>query len=284
MGNRVSRLRIMMILAAAMLLISSCASLSRSGVGRVKHYTVESARLPQAFDGCRVAFVSDIHYPSLFDEKRLGKLVSCLNGLEADMLLLGGDYVTENDSIDALFGALGKVETLHGIYAVLGNHERGNATLVGRAMEENGIVLLADSMMYVSCNGDSLCLAGVSDSFSDDWSPFVSQVSSGSGFVILLAHTPDYAERTSTAADLVLSGHTHGGQVTLFGMYTPVKNSAYGKRFLRGLNRTGNGVPVITTNGVGTSRRKVRFCVPSEIVVVTLRRACQNGISQDAVK
>ena len=86
---------------------------------------------------------------------------------------------------------------------------------------------------------------------------------------------PDFAQDVRIACDLVLSGHTHGGQVSLLRLCTPVKNSKYGMRFLRGLNRTDEGVPVITTNGVGTSRRKVRFCVPSEVVVVTLRRASQ---------
>jgi predicted MPP superfamily phosphohydrolase len=91
--------------------------------------------------------------------------------------------------------------------------------------------------------------------------------------VILLAHDPECRWNLRKYKwDLLLSGHTHGGQVSLFGIYTPFKNSAYGSRFLRGRNRTTGGVDVITTNGVGTSRRKVRFCVPSEIVVVTLLR------------
>ena len=116
-------------------------------------------------------------------------------------------------------------------------------------------------------------MAGVRDSFVCD-SVATSAVSNdvSEAFVILLAHTPDYAERSQSRADLVLSGHTHGGQVSLFGIYTPVKNTGYGTRFLRGLNKTTYGSTIITTNGVGTSRRKVRFCVPSEIVIITLER------------
>ena len=71
---------------------------------------------------------------------------------------------------------------------------------------------------------------------------------------------------------LALSGHTHGGQVTLLGLYVPVKKSRYGNRFLSGLNYTDENVPVVTSNGLGTSRRKIRFCAPSDIVFVTLRR------------
>lgn len=262
-----------MLSAAVMLLISSCATLSGSGVGRVKEYVVESDRLPGSFDGFRVAFVSDLHYPSLFNARRLGKLVKRLEAIAPDALLLGGDYVTDNDSIDALFSSLASVEPPFGIFAVLGNHERRNEEFIAHSMKEHGIVLLADTVMPVSRDNDTIFLAGVYDSFRyDSLAVQPSETLPDSLFTILLCHTPDYAERSGSTADLVLSGHTHGGQVTLFGMYTPVKNSAYGTRFLRGLNRTSSGSTIITTNGVGTSRRKVRFCVPSELVYVTLKK------------
>ena len=272
MSRILSRSRKYMLLAAVMLLISSCATLSRNGVGRIKEYTIASDRLPLAFDGCRIAFVSDIHYPSLFGKERLPKLVACLDRLEPDILLLGGDYVTDIDSIDALFDAIADVTPTMGTYAVLGNHERKNEAAIRRSMNEHGIVLLADSSALIYNDDATLCVAGVYDSFDHDslrWQPLDN--SSQDAFVVLLAHTPDYAEATSVKADLVLSGHTHGGQVSLFGLYTPVKNSVYGNRFLSGMNTTSNGTAVITANGVGTSRRKVRFCAPSEVVVITLR-------------
>lgn len=266
-----SRLWSIVILAAVMLLISSCASLSSTGVGRVKHYVVENRQLPQAFDGFRLAFISDIHYPSLFGKSRLPKLVNALEGIEADMLLLGGDYVTDNDSIDALFAALGSVDVPYGIFAVLGNHERNNGAAIMSSMDKFGIRVLGDSICTLERDGESIFVAGVMDSFSEGPRLCPAGLVAQEEFVILLAHTPDYAERVSSPADLVLSGHTHGGQVSILGVYTPVKNSIYGSRFLKGRNVTTAGSVMITTNGVGTSRRKLRFCVPSEIVVVELR-------------
>lgn len=273
MKRRTSWLLSIMLSAAAMLLISSCATLSSSGVGRIKEYCIESDRLPESFDGCRVAFVSDIHYPSLFTAKRLGKLVSSLEGMQPDLLLLGGDYVTDNDSISALFSALSAVEPRCGTFAVLGNHERKNAPLIAQAMEMHGVVLLADDVARLGTDEEPLFIAGIHDSFSCD-SAMLQRVNGleDKGFVILLAHTPDYAERSSVGADVVLSGHTHGGQVSLLGLYAPVKNTQYGNRFLCGRNVTTAGTTVITTNGVGTSRKKVRFCVPSEVVLLTLKR------------
>jgi predicted MPP superfamily phosphohydrolase len=221
--------------AAAMLLILSCASLSSSGVGRIKHYVVESDRLPVSFDGYSVAFISDIHYPSLFTHKRLAKLVRKLRNENPDMLLLGGDYVTDNSYISELFDSLSTVHPSDGTFAVLGNHARRNSALVADAMAKCGIELLCDDVVYVTRDGSSIALFGVEDSFAYDTLAVASTgVVSDSLFTVLLCHTPDYAEQTSATADLVLSGHTHGGQVTLMGIYTPVKNSVYGSVFCVG--------------------------------------------------
>ena len=92
-------------------------------------------------------------------------------------------------------------------------------------------------------------------------------------FVILLTHTPDYVEdMIAGRVDLALAGHTHGGQVTLFGLYAPVTASKYGTRFRTGLRHNSKGVPIIISNGLGTSRRPVRFCAPTDITIVTLCR------------
>lgn len=261
------------ILAAVMLLISSCASLSPNGVGRVKRYTFAEESVPEEFDGWKFAFVSDLHYPSLFTPKRLGKLVRRLQKESPDALLLGGDYVTDNDSIDALFKSLSAVKTSLGTYAVLGNHDKRNEPMIRKAMGENGVMLLDGTIRYmIFDDGGELGIAGVYDSFADDtlFAQYMERANDPD-FLILLTHNPDFVERHSLTADLAFAGHTHGGQVSLFGLYTPVKNTRYGRRFLRGRNRTTNGTTMITTNGVGTSRRKVRFCVPSEIVLVTLK-------------
>lgn len=253
--------------------LSSCATLSPNGVGRVKRYTYADEAVPCGFDEYKIAFISDLHYPSLFTHKRLEKLVRRLKSENADILLLGGDYVTSDDYLNELFDSLAAVKPVDGVFAVLGNHERRYKESALQAMEDFDIVLLADSVVAIERASDSIYLAGIYDSFVYD-SLVVQPTESvnGEAFVMLLCHTPDYAERSSTTADIVFSGHTHGGQVSLFGLYTPVKNTQYGKRFLRGMNKASSGASVITTNGVGTSRRKVRFCVPSEIVFVTLKK------------
>ena len=275
LGTRVKSLMkninaILFLIAA--LLLSSCASLSPNGVGRVKRYIFADEDIPEAFNGYKVAFVSDIHYPSLFTQKRLGKLTRRLQKESPDVLLLGGDYVTSVAYMDELFDSLSAVNPADGVFAVLGNHERRHKEITEHAMHGYGISLLVDTVVAIERGTDAIYLAGIYDSFVyDSLVVQPAETASDESFVMLLCHTPDYAERSSTTADIVFSGHTHGGQVSFLGLYTPVKNTQYGNRFLRGMNRTTSGATVITTTGVGTSRRKVRFCVPSEIVFVTLK-------------
>lgn len=263
-----------LILAAAMLLISSCATLSPNGVGRVKRYTFAEESVPKELDECKIAFISDLHYPSLFTHKRLGKLVHRLQKESPDILLLGGDYVTDSDSIDVLFESLSAAMPRWNTFAVLGNHDKRNEELIRQAMGKYGIYLLdgvAVRTEFLDIGG-GYTVAGPYDSFAND-TLFVQYMEcvEDSEFVIFVSHTPDFVERHSITADLAFAGHTHGGQVSLLGLYTPVKNTRYGRRFLRGRNKTTNGATMITTNGVGTSRRKLRFCVPSEMVIVTLK-------------
>lgn len=262
-----------MLFVITALLLSSCASLSPNGVGRIKHHGFADEAVPEEFNGYKIAFISDIHYPSLFNRKRLEKLTGRLRKESPDLLLLGGDYVTSEIYLNELFDSLSAVNPKDGIYAVFGNHERRYKDAAMQAMHDFDVNLLADTVVTIERVPDVIYLAGIYDSFVyDSLVVQPAELVDNDAFVMLLCHTPDYAERSSTTADLVFSGHTHGGQVSLFGLYTPVKNTQYGKRFLRGMNRTTSGASVITTTGVGTSRRKVRFCVPSEIVIVTLMR------------
>ena len=117
-------------------LLSSCATASFSkykGVGRVKRYDFYSAQLPDSFDGFRVAFASDFHFESRFTARRLPGMCRALRSLDADVLLLGGDYRGRNGGdVTQLFQALKTVETPCGTYAVMGNHERGEADSLAR--------------------------------------------------------------------------------------------------------------------------------------------------------
>lgn len=272
-----NRLGLLLLLLIS-LLLSSCATATFShypGVGRIKQYEVVSEQLPPAFDGFRIAFATDFHYESKFTAKRLPQAIRALQATDADLLLLGGDYIGDSTTaVDTLFAALGSLRPSCGSYGVLGNHDykKGYAEVVA-AMQQHGIGLLEHASTTIRRGNDSLVICGVRNPFDlkqNGVSP--SQSYPENAFVVLLTHTPDYAEDVDVShADLVLAGHTHGGQVSLFKCYTPAKGySKYGDRFLTGLKRNSAGVPILISNGLGTSRRKVRLFTPSEVVVITL--------------
>ena len=281
--------RIALLLLSA-LLLASCTSIRYAGVNRIRDYDITSPRLPEAFDGYRIAFASDFHLKSKFKERQLRGTVKALQALAPDVLMLGGDYQEGCEYVGPLFDELAKATPPDGIYAVLDNNDYERCTQhIRETMLEYGIILLEDSTAFIHRGADSIIVWGAnayagryptaSRKNNDDSSAQIRNHKSGiinsSDFVILLTHTPDYVEDTNiSGVDLALAGHTHGGQVTLFGLYSPITASKYGNRFRTGLRHNSQDIPVIISGGLGTSRRNIRFCAPTDIIVVTLQ-ACR---------
>lgn len=249
-------------------LFTSCATI------RVKTYDFANHDIPSAFDSCKVAFVSDLHYKSLLKEKGLNKLVKILKNEAPDVLLLGGDYQEGCSYVEPLFTALGTVRPPLGTYAVLGNndYERCYDEILEQ-MRLNDIHLLEHKTDTLWRKQQFILVSGIRNPFDmekNGTSPTTQLAKSD--FVIMLVHTPDYAERVNIEnTDLVLAGHTHGGQIRILG-YAPIVPSRYGRRFLKGFKHTSAGVPVIITNGVGTSQKNIRIGAKAEVVMITLIR------------
>lgn len=244
-------------------------------VNRIKEYEFTHRDIPAAFDGCRLAFVSDLHYRSLLKEQGLKDVTRLLNDLHPDALLIGGDLHEGCGFVPVVVAALGEVKTPLGTYAVLGNNDyEACYDDIVRELKLHDIHLLEHKVDTLKRGGAQILIAGIRNSFDlvqNGQSPTIDL--SPDDFVILLTHTPDYAEDVPiTNTDLALAGHTHGGQVTLFGLYAPIVPSHYGQRFLTGLKYNSQGTPIIITNGIGTSNKKIRLFAPSEVVMITLRK------------
>jgi predicted MPP superfamily phosphohydrolase len=281
--------RIALLLLSA-LLLASCTSIRYAGVNRIRDYDITSPRLPEAFDGYRIAFASDFHLKSKFKERQLRGTVKALQALAPDVLMLGGDYQEGCEYVGPLFDELAKATPPDGIYAVLGNNDYERCTQhIRETMLEYGIILLEDSTAFIHRGADSIIVWGANayagryatsperkSTERRNGTPELrdqrSETKEPASFIILLTHTPDYIEEPkASVADLALAGHTHGGQVTLLGLYAPVTASKYGMRYRTGLKHNRQGIPIIISNGLGTSRRNIRFCAPTDIVVVTLQ-------------
>lgn len=269
------------LLSLLIMALTSCTSIRYTGVGRIRDYEISSPNVPPSFNGYRIAFASDFHLESKFKERQLHGTVKALQATAPDVLLLGGDYQEGCEYVLPLLAELGRVVTPDGTFAVLGNNDYERCTeLIRRAMREQGMTLLEDTIATLYRGEDSITLWGA-NAYAGRYptAPKKSSISTRdtsideNSFTILLTHTPDYVEDTDVSGvDLALAGHTHGGQVTLFGLYAPITASKYGSRFRTGLRRNSQGVPIIISGGLGTSRRNIRFCAPTDIIIVTLRR------------
>jgi len=240
---------------------------------RTRRYEYTSADVPPSFDGLTVVLVADIHHGPFFSRPRVSNLVERINDLQPDLVLLGGDYVHRSpDYIEPVFSELAKIRAPLGVFGVLGNHDHWEgAELVRRSAQDAGIRLLDNDALWIERGDSRIKLGGVGDLYAgrQDLAPTVGDVEDGD-LVMLLSHNPDYTEQLGDQpVDLVFSGHTHGGQVTLFGLWAPVVPSRYGQKYRSGRIHQGK-TTVFVTNGVGTITPPIRFFAPPDITVVTL--------------
>jgi hypothetical protein len=198
--------------------------------------------------------------------------------------VLTGDYVHRTPrSILPGIGIFRKLETRLGSLAVLGNHDFWEGVDACRAaFRDTPVRLLDNDRVFVAPHGlmeepsaEALCLGGVGDLWEDDVRFDKATAGAPDGMPrIVLSHNPDAAERVlpRTRVDLMLSGHTHGGQVNLPGVGTPMVPSRYGAKYAGGMC-AGPRCRVLVSRGVGMAILPVRFRVRPEIGLITLRSA-----------
>jgi len=238
-----------------------------------KVYVINHPDIPASFDNTRIVFLADIHHGRFFSRSRVKKVVDLANKLDPHLILLGGDYVEGSpDYIEGCFEELGKLSAELGVYGVLGNHDHWQgADKIREVMAKQGILSIDNNAFWVQKDGHRIRVGGVGDHCEDVQNL---EVTTGktleSDFVLLVSHSPDYAlDITGDKVDLLLSGHTHGGQVTLFGLYAPKVPSRYGQRFRTG-EKVVNSIQVIISNGIGTVLLPIRFFARPQIVIIQL--------------
>ena len=241
---------------------------------KITEVEIKSPDIPPAFDGIKIVFIADIHFGPFLSTNQLREIVEMINRLNPDLILLGGDYVLIRQRyIAPAFNELGKLRSPLGTYGVLGNRDqRSDPDLTKTKMKESGIICCDNKSYWIKRGGDSIKIGGVGDLWYDTQIPENTlRGLKKTDFAILLSHHPDYIENIhSDLIDLTLSGHTHGGQVTIFG-WAPILPSEYGQKYRYGLIRSGNTQSYITS-GVGTVMPPIRFFCSPEIVLLQLKR------------
>lgn len=244
----------------------------------VSRVEVKITNLPTAFDGLTIAQLSDIHHGLYTGLDYIHRCVEIVNGLKADVIALTGDFTFSGKKYvepcaEALHGLTARV----GVYAVLGNHDYYvGASHVARALKNAGCNVMIDALDRLEYRGDKLWLVGVDDLYYGTTNlPQLMRDVPREAARIGLAHNPDFIEEFAARnqhVDLMISGHTHGGQIRLPVLGAPQISSDYGQRYAIGLNRK-DSMQVYTTRGIGTILLPTRFDCPPEIVLFTLRQA-----------
>jgi predicted MPP superfamily phosphohydrolase len=246
---------------------------------RVVRRTIVLPNLHNTFRGTRIAFIADVHHGPFVPLAYIRHVVSMANHLKPDITLLAGDYVHGHHSyIEPGIKELGKLKAALGRFAVRGNHDNHSyhdghtyAPTSTLALADAGLPDLSNAGIWLERGGSRLRICGVGDLWTD-------RQNLGSALgdaterdaVILLSHNPDFAETIrDPRVGLVLSGHTHGGQVVVPGLGAPIVPSRYGQKYLYGLVRAPS-CQVFITRGVGTVTPPARFLCRPEVVLITL--------------
>jgi predicted MPP superfamily phosphohydrolase len=245
-------------------------------------------QLSPAFAGFRIAQISDIHLDEYSEPSFLRSAVEKINALNPDMVLFTGDFVSEGPaSIHFARGAAWQcANILDGIkcaerYACLGNHDLTvGADEVIAALIANHIPVLRNRCTPLERSGGRLWLAGLDDPLNGGPRPDLAipkQIRNRPDEpVILMCHGPDYVDNLLTdpagsAVDLMLSGHTHGGQVRL-PLIGPLTLPKMGQKYVQGHFQLGR-LQLYVNRGIGTVGVPFRFDCPPELTLITLRRA-----------
>jgi uncharacterized protein len=239
-------------------------------------------RLPTAFEGLKIVHLTDIHHSIFTPLEEVERVVHLANRLEPDVIALTGDYVTFSPAyIEPAARALGKLRARRGVFAVLGNHDfQVDPDAVTHALRDHHIRVLRNAHHPIRIDNKTLWMVGVDDlwSNSDDLAGALRSIPLRDP-KILLCHNPlGIWEASSHDIDLVLSGHTHGGQVRLPGFRSWYR-SKLGERFVEGWNQL-HRTQIYVSRGIGKVVVPIRVACPAEIAVLRLRRARPNPSRQ----
>lgn len=247
-------------------------------------YTVSSSKLPQSFDGYRIAHVSDLHNAEMGKDNE--KLLTILRDADPDMIAITGDLIdSRNTDIEVALQFIRKAVKIAPCYYVTGNHEArvNEYDELKAGMEAAGVTVLEDVRTEISMEGETITLIGVNDPsyqtdylFGDAESVMNAKLeglhTENDGFTILLSHRPElfntYADHD---IDLILSGHAHGGQFRLpfiGGLVAP--NQGLFPEYDAGIYTEGN-TNMLVSRGIGNSILPFRINNRPEVILIELQ-------------
>jgi predicted MPP superfamily phosphohydrolase len=260
--------------AGAFGLLSSYPLFIERSIVLTNTYRIPVPNLPAAFSGFRIVHLTDLHYGPLTSLAHLRSVIAGANRIKRDLVVCTGDYVRgrmTTGPIDAVWPILADLEAPMGVFSVLGNHDHWADTARSQYWLERTGQDLRHKVIGLERNGTRLWLAGAGDLWEDheNLDRMLHKIPAADCRIVL-AHNPDTADTDFTArVDLMISGHTHGGQVRIpfiGAPILPVRN----KNYSSGLKSSPRGLSVFISRGIGWAILPIRFnCLP-ELAVLEL--------------
>jgi predicted MPP superfamily phosphohydrolase len=279
-GPRISRRRLLKALGAA----ASALLVGRGGYSLVvERWDLELTErkvavrgLPGAFDGLRIGLLTDLHLGRFVPAKHVARAVALVAAAHVDLVAVTGDFVGHQvEQAGEAAEIIAELDCPLGIYATLGNHDLFESSLAAKwEINAHGIPVLMNEPREIARGGERVFLVGVNDPATnrDDLYRACHKLPPDETR-LLLAHSPDIAPRAALEGiDLILCGHTHGGQIVLPLIGPPIVNIGLGREYLSGL-RDWRGLPVYISRGVGMIGPPIRFRCRPEVAIIELRAA-----------
>jgi uncharacterized protein len=243
---------------------------------RLRRATIAVPHLPRAFGGKTIAVLSDFHHGPFVGIGFIREAVKLASSLAPDAFALVGDFAHRGsdtqEQLPPCLEALSELRAPLGVFAVPGNHDLDMAGAIYRdAIQETPLTELTNRSIRLTVAGQHLWIAGVDDLLcgEPDLCAALRGIPEGSA-VVLLSHNPDFAEECpDERVGLMLSGHTHGGQVYIPGTGPSWLPSRYGEKYRAGLVQ-GPASQVFVSRGLGETGIPLRLNCPPEINLLTL--------------
>jgi predicted MPP superfamily phosphohydrolase len=239
----------------------------------VTHHAVFVDDLPDAFDGYRIAFLTDTHVAGIIRKTFYREIVAQVTRFDPDLVLLGGDFVTWHRHIPLMAELLlPGLAARDGVLAVLGNHDYwSGADDVKAAMTAHGVEFIINRSKIIRRGGAELPVVGIDEIYRGEPDPEAAFAGIGRGPRVALTHHPDSIDiLQDRRVDLLLCGHTHGGQIRFPFFGAVVVPSMHETRYAEGFHRAG-GVLMYVSRGIGAIPPVRILCRP-EVATFTLRK------------